>query len=239
MHTTRKKRMIKKSGFTLIEVLITVSLLAVWFAGIFAVMQNSTQLLWQTEQKALAINLTRQAIEWIQNIRDTNRMRRAGTKDACRLKTNPLVDSNSDGCENDQWIQSWRYLLSWQEVGNQKYFILDPITPISGNFDTIENALANRANAQLCKDSIWWSSCDNTQESPIIIRAIHISWLYAKDSMNRWGTALSCTNGSTTDGTIFCGWTEAKELRFCATTRIIWEQKTHSTLCSSITNFTE
>lgn len=239
MRTTRKKHMIKKSGFTLIEVLITVSLLAVWFAGIFAVMQNSTQLLLQTEQKALAINLTRQAIEWIQNIRDTNRIKRAGNKDACRLKVNPLVDTNNDGCENDEWIQSWRYILSWQYIGNQKYFTLDPIVPTTGDFDTIEGAEANRALAQLCKDTFSWSPCNDIQESPIIIRAVHISWLYAKDSTTPWGTALSCTDGTTTDGSILCGGPEAKELRFCATTRIIWEQNTHSTLCSSITNFAD
>jgi hypothetical protein len=66
--------------------------------------QNSSLLINQTKANTIAINLTREAIEIIHNIRDTNWQRWPGQKDRCRLKKDPL--SNEDNsCTNDEWIQ--------------------------------------------------------------------------------------------------------------------------------------
>jgi hypothetical protein len=66
--------------------------------------QNSSLLINQSKANTIAINLTREAIEIIHNIRDTNWQRRPGQKDDCRLKKDPLSNEDNN-CTNDEWIQ--------------------------------------------------------------------------------------------------------------------------------------
>gem|GEM_PF-5399913 len=60
------------------EILISISILAIGLAGIFVMIQNSTQTTQQIQTKTLAMNLTREAVEILYNIRDTNRTKWTG-----------------------------------------------------------------------------------------------------------------------------------------------------------------
>ncbi|MBU0625911.1 hypothetical protein KKG31_04400 [Patescibacteria group bacterium] len=46
-------------------------------------------------------------------IRDSNRNRRAGKKEECWLKIDPLNDEGDNGnCDNDTWMESGYYILT-------------------------------------------------------------------------------------------------------------------------------
>ena len=219
--------------------MITISILAIWFAGIFVMMQNSGTFVQQSKQKTLAINLTREAMEILSNIRDTNRTRRSNKKDTCRLKINPLEDTNDDGCQNDTRIQSWRYTVVPTRQENQQYFALSGIN-ISW-FDTVTDATESSGQTTLCQSQQQRASCTGNDDQEKVVRAIHISWLFKKNSVETGGTSINCPTGTGQDEATNteCGWSDAKELRFCATTRILWNQNTQIQLCSLLTNFQE
>lgn len=71
----------------MIIVVISVGLLSVVFA-----LSRGMQYVQHTRQKMLALDLAREGVEAVYNIRNTNWMRWAGVKDTCRLKIDPLVD---------------------------------------------------------------------------------------------------------------------------------------------------
>lgn len=58
----------------------------------------------EMKQRTIALNLAKEGVEAMYNIRDTNWRRRSASRDACWLKADPMVDEGNDGCENDQWI---------------------------------------------------------------------------------------------------------------------------------------
>gem|GEM_PF-4780938 len=112
-------------------------------------MQNSIKVTQQTQTKTLAINLTREAIEIIHNIRDTNRTKRSGNPESCRLKIDPLLDSNDVGCQDDYRISSGRYIIQEKEAANQKYFALEKME-IPGLLSQ-EDAITSIPSTQLCQ----------------------------------------------------------------------------------------
>ncbi len=59
--------------------------------GINAV-NNSSRYLNRLRQQTIALNIAREGIESMYQIRDTNRRRRSSQKDQCRLKADPLSD---------------------------------------------------------------------------------------------------------------------------------------------------
>jgi prepilin-type N-terminal cleavage/methylation domain-containing protein len=229
MAITSKKNKTNPNWFTIMEILISVSVLAIGFAGIFVMMQNSTQITQHTQTKTLAINLTREAVEIIHNIRDTNRTRRAGNPESCRLKTDPLVDENNDGCQNDPRMQSGWYVIQEKTAWDQKYFSLD-LVPILW-LTTQEDAINSRSFTQLCQAQTGRSSCYDTGTNVIITRAIHVLWLYDKDTTTTGWNLLNCSDG------VMCWSNTPKELRFCAHTHIIADKSSHIQLCSILTNF--
>ncbi len=234
MAITSKKQKTPIKGFTIMEILISISILAIGFAGIFVMMQNSTQITQQTQTKTLAINLTREAVEIMHNIRDTNRTKRSSNPEWCWLKTDPLDDTNNDWCENDERIGSWRYIIQEKTAGGQQYFTAEKVEILW--LESQENATAAIPFTQLCQSSTWRASCQDTQTNTIITRAIHVTWLYHKNTTTPGGDSITCPDGNA-DNELPCGWTQPKELRFCAHTYILADKSTHIQLCSMLTNF--
>lgn len=81
-----------KKGFTIIEIIIVVLLISGGLLTVVDALKNSSIYLQKTRQKIIAINLAREGMEQVMNIRNTNRQKRAGQKEQTRLKTNPFVD---------------------------------------------------------------------------------------------------------------------------------------------------
>lgn len=226
MYSTRQNN--KLRWFTIVEILIAISIVAIWFAWIFVLMQNSNRLTNQTQAKITTINLAREGIEMIHNIRDTNRQRRPAHKDACRLKVDPLYDDWD--CKNDERIQPWRYTIQKQNDGEQ-YFSLQKV-----NIEWLqpENALQYRSQIQLCLTQQWRVSCNDTTQTTVVLRAIEILWLYDKTANNP-NNQIDCINGDN----IICNNDLPKELRFCVHAHYISDIHSDTKLCSIITNFEE
>ena len=102
----------QKRGVTLIELVVAISIIAVTLGGLFAVVKRGNVETGRARQEVIAINLARQGMEAVYNMRNTNRQRRAGKKDQCRLKTNPMTDESGVGCADDQWLGSGYYIIS-------------------------------------------------------------------------------------------------------------------------------
>jgi type II secretory pathway pseudopilin PulG len=126
-------RFSRKKGFTLWEILVIVVVISIGMMAIISLLTYGLGYVQKSRQKIIAINLAREGIESIYQIRDTNRQRRAGRKEECWLKINPLVDSGNDGCMNDPWIQSGSYILTTNVISGQNYLLLTGYSSVGLN----------------------------------------------------------------------------------------------------------
>lgn len=99
-----KRKTLRKGGFTLIEILVVVF---VFSMGVIVIMQGinkTTSYISETAQRTIALNLAKEGLEAMYNIRNTNWRRRSDSRDKCWLKVDPMVDEGNDGCANDRWF---------------------------------------------------------------------------------------------------------------------------------------
>lgn len=101
-----------KKAFTLLEVVIVIFLFVLLVTTVFQLIDYGLQSSDRSRQEVVAINLAREGMESVYAIRGTNRLRRSGKKDLCRLKRNPLDDGGDQLCENDSRLGTGSYLLS-------------------------------------------------------------------------------------------------------------------------------
>ena len=110
------------SGFTLIEVLVVVFVLSM---GVLVIMQGinkTTTYISETAQRTVALNLAKEGLEAMYNIRNTNWRRRSDSRDKCWLKANPMVDEGNLGCEDDEWIYPGEWSIYQKDIQGNKYF---------------------------------------------------------------------------------------------------------------------
>ncbi len=221
-------------GFTIAEILIIIVVISVGLLSVLVVLNNGTKYIQKTRQKVIALNLAREWMEAVYQMRDTNRTRRAWVKDLCWLKINPLVDEGNERCPDDVWFSSWYYALQRLMTWEQQYFAL------SGPMFTWVN-FANGVDADdyffaLCQQSGYWDACPWVQPTTsewLYFREIQWIWLYAKDVATSWWEELLCTGWLSPQ----CGNERAKEFRFCSKVSYIWETTGEVKLCGVITNF--
>ncbi len=79
----------KFKGFTLIEVVIALSLFAIILVGIIFAVYRAYAYVQASKLQLIATNLTREGVEAVYNIRDTNWRKYSGEKDKNWLKMNP------------------------------------------------------------------------------------------------------------------------------------------------------
>lgn len=230
MHRNLKNR----SGFTILEVLLMVIVMGVSLAAIIVSLNNGMNFMQKTREKTIAINLAREGIEAVYQIRDTNRYRRAWQKESCRLKTNPLVDSegSTSDCSDDTWMTSWNYTLSTAATWWQQYFYLQLQTwvtlDLSWGIDSWDLQFS------LCKgdDGIRSGCAIPLSNEGKYFRAIRWIWLFDKTiATEGWQAMPSCTNWTA------CWNTWAKEYRFCSKVAYIGQGKWEVELCGLLTNF--
>lgn len=63
------------SGFTLMEVLVSVTVLSVGVVGAITLLNSSTSMIANSNNKVIAVNLAQEGIELVRNVRDTNFLR--------------------------------------------------------------------------------------------------------------------------------------------------------------------
>lgn len=91
----------KKNWFTMVEIILILVIIATALITIIQGISKTTQYISEMRQRTIALNLAKEGIEAVYNIRDTNWRRRSANRDQCWLKINPMIDEGGDGCEND------------------------------------------------------------------------------------------------------------------------------------------
>lgn len=223
--------------FTLWEILVVVVVISIGLLSIVSLLTYSLNFVQKSRQRVIAINLAREWIEAVYQIRDTNRQRRAGRKDQCWLKINPLVDENAVWCRDDTRMLSGSYLLTTNVVSGQQYFLL------TGYSLTTSLSLASGISTwalqyALCQSGGLWIACPGSgYVSPEWRYFREIRWygLYAKDVSTTWWSSMSCTSGASNP----CGSSSAKEFRFCSKVAYVWYGTWEVQLCGVITDFAQ
>ena len=234
--STRRWSTFVKNGFTIWEVLIIIVVISVGLLSVLVVLTNWMTYVQKTRQKVIALNLAREWMEAIYQIRDTNRTRRAWVKDQCRLKRDPLTDEWSSRCIDDEWIRTGSYVLQRFITGWQEYFALTWRTftwiDFSNGVDSGDYQFS------LCQESGFWYSCMGTESVTSewkYFREIEWLWLFLKDESQTWWVQITCSSGAGPD--LNCWTTRAQEFRFCSKVAYVgngtWEVK----LCWVLTNF--
>lgn len=93
-------------GVTLMELIIALAMLGLGLVAILNMVNGGMTNTDRLRQEIIAINLSREGVETVYNIRNTNRMRRAGQKDACWLKRDSFDTEGNASCSDDQWLIS-------------------------------------------------------------------------------------------------------------------------------------
>jgi len=163
----------KKKGFTLVEVVLVVVIVSVGIITIVTALSSGNKYLQRSREKIIAINLAREGIEQIINIRDSNWKKNAGRKEETRLRMNPMVDI-------DSWFSSGTYIIQTQITGGQQYFYG---TWSFTGFDVTKWTSGTNLQFSLCQTTTGWQACPWSQ--PIstegkFFRSIHGIWLYKK-----------------------------------------------------------
>ncbi len=223
MSTTRVNKQ-KLRWFTLIEILITISVVSIGLIAVFIWARNMIQFTQSTQERIINNNITRAGVETIYQIRDSNRLRRPEQKNSCRLKAQPI--QIHDDCAQDEWIQTWRYSIQSIQEDGQNLFGLRRLD--IEDFSIREQAIQTREHTKICLDQE--QNC-TTETTPIIMKAVEVLWLYDKTAQDQ-ETIVECNNGLGS-----CWSWDPKELRFCVHTHHQNIQQTHTMLCSIITNF--
>lgn len=233
--STRRWLVLLKKGFTIREILVIIVVISVGLLSVVVVLTNGMKYVQKTRQKVIALNLAREGMEAVYQIRDTNRTRRAWVKDACRLKSNPLVDEWNPRCDDDNRFTSGTYVLQRLMTWGQEYFAL------TGSFLPLDfnNGLDSGDYIYtLCQQSGYRNSCMWTLPSTTewkYFREIEWLWLYLKDVDVLWWSGILCTWSSWPDTN--CKNSRAKEFRFCSKVMYVWEGTWEVELCGVLTNF--
>jgi hypothetical protein len=237
-------RFATKKAFTMMEIVVLMFLLTIGFFSIVSMLNNGMRFTQIIKTKIVAINLAREGIESMFQIRDTNRQRRSSNRDKCWLKVNPLVDEI--GGPGDEWcdvldkrLGSGSYIIVTAETWGQKYFEAQKIIWEMNIKDWVQ---PGDLNYSLCfsgerypcplVEYTWWEWK--------FFRQIEGKWLFLKDSNTDWWDYIDCKYGSEIVWSDDCGDNSAKEYRFCS--KVEYENgKSISDveICSLMTNFLE
>lgn len=222
-----------KKWFTLIELIICVVIISMWFFGVIAAVKAWINFMEKTRKEVIAINMARSWMEIVYNIRDTNRNRRTSQVEKCWLKIDPMNDW-WDWCEDDAWFNTGNYIpLIWQSSW-QKYFLLSWINNdlnLKDDMDSSDYAYT------MCLSWWTWQNChwiiatwDSIKEWKFFRQ---IKWLWLQDKENN--SILNCVNWNNLN----CWDEKAKEFRFCSRVEYLywWWDIWNVEFCWILTNF--
>ena len=182
-----------------------------------------------TRSKLIAIELAREWMEAVYNIRDTNWTRWSWKRDQCWLKNDPLKDSNSEGCQDDPWIWSGEWYVVKQEGSTQRYWMLSWVSWQLNIFDWIDST---DRKFQLCNNWKYWYSCSWSISNSDLKQWRYFRWIYTLWLIDKQNdTYLSCSNWTS------CWDSSAKELRFCSIVQFFNWKVGQVKFCWVLTNF--
>lgn len=231
----------RKKGFTIWEILIVIVVVSVGLMSVISILTYAFGFVQKSRQKVIAINLAREGIESVYQIRDTNRQRWAWKKEECWLKKDPLnandwiVGNDPNDCADDHWMGSWSYILSGKSLWGQYYLLLDG--PYGDQLNLGDGLSGQDKTYSLCLTWWLWLACpyeaDNTTREWRYFR--QILWYGVYDKVGE-GSNLNCSNGNNSpcnSGDV------AKEFRFCSRVVYLGNGSGEVRLCWLLTNFAE
>lgn len=218
----------KKKWFTLVEVVLIIVIVSIGMMTVITALSSGNKYLQRSREKIIAINLAREWVEQMINIRDSNWKKNAGRKEETRLRMNPIQNL-------DNRFASGSYIIQTEISGGQQYFYGTwPFVEFSGT----QGISTNNLKYSLCQISTGWQACPwviPTSAEGKFFRSVRGVGLYKKYTTDVWGILLNCI--SSTSPSTECKDTSAKEYRFCVTVDYIGNIIGKVELCSIITNF--
>lgn len=108
-----------KRGFTLIEIVIVLFVFSTALIVVVQSLTRSTSYISEMTQKTIALNLAKEGIESVYNIRNTNWKRRSSQKNKCRLASDPMTETTT--CSSPLLSPGKRVVL---DEGNSRKMVL-------------------------------------------------------------------------------------------------------------------
>ena len=238
----------KKHWFTLVEVMIVVLIVSTTFIGIITWIISTTNYLTETRQKVIAINLAKEGVEIMYNIRNTNWRRREDQRDACWLKKDPNINAAWSTCSWDAWITSWRRSILqnwWYYTLNRQadWWDLASEKKLTEDIKAFSDELAGWTflKEEYALHMTGWKRYNYWEEPSwhetgawMFYRYIAVDWLYKKGTSTN--EKMDCQNWASGE----CwSWGVAKELRFCSVVMYTRPKVWRIQICSIMTNFEE
>ncbi len=259
----------RKSWFTLVEVIIVLLIVSTSLFTIISWASTSTTYVSEMKQKTIALNLAKEWIEAMYNLRDTNWKKWSNQKDMCWLAANPMNPWN----ECWAWITQWRWYWDEVEIWWSTYYQFHDV-----NFnDTSVWLMLTEAELEddrekflnqvkdIAEDTyhryrnfalhLSWSNRKYINSSSFTpsekeyalweyYRYIAVDWLYDKETWdkrkcNNWNKTKTNSDITCTPTGDCCWNNEAKELRFCSVVVYTRPFVWRVQVCSIMTNFTE
>jgi Tfp pilus assembly protein PilV len=112
------------SAFTLIEVVVALTLFSFVIIGVLLVVTRAYRYVENSKMQVMAVNLAREGIEMIYNIRDTNWRKYSGAKDINWLRRDPFGGSTD-------LITEGYYTLDMKLYSDQQYSTLTKIESVN------------------------------------------------------------------------------------------------------------
>lgn len=230
-------RFSNKKSFTLIETLVVIVMISWGIVWILTVLNYAFSSLDKVKKDVIAINIAREWVETVVNVRDSNWIRWAWKKEQCFLKSDPLNDFWWDWCENDIWIWSGNYILSWDYMS---WIYYNKLISVTWELNMLNSISSEDANYAMCLKNSYWYNCQwwpfNSWDIAEWRFYRQIKWVWLFDKVN--DRQIICDNWLDDDwfGNT-CWTTSAKEFRFCSKVEYLGTSIWKIELCSVITNF--
>lgn len=158
----------KKNKFwtTIVEAMVVMLIVIIWIMWMFTIYSKSQNLSTTTQNRLTAIDIAREWIEAMTNIRDTNWMLFASNTDNCWN----VIDYNSSCITASDDILQWSYIIYNDSDNRWRLFSKSTWSYSSAPY---------RTAFEVKKDSLWfysqsWSSL--TTFKPVFTREIKISY---------------------------------------------------------------
>lgn len=234
----------KKNWFTLVEIILILVIISTTLITILSWVQKASSYISQIRQKTIALNLAKEWIEIMYNIRDTNRRRRSNNRDKCWLKINPFTE-DEDGNRRTPWrwiLRDENWSFYWEKIETLADNILSTEEELTNNHQALINRISTNSELSNYKiyydpSSGYWTQNEWTENAEANLwtgtyyRYITIDGLYKKSNNQK----LNCENGNQNN----CWDSSAKELRFCSIVTYTYPHLWRAHICAIMTNFLE
>jgi hypothetical protein len=206
---------------------LALSLFAFVIVGILLALTRANAYVQTSKLQVMSMNLAREGVEMLYNIRDTNRKKYSGRKDDCRLKKDPF---STDDCK-DNSIKSGIFTIKQRVHNGQQYPALEsvstscaaPYVTFNECVDTEKAKFLIAFTGSVFLSGNWVPLSGLMQTEAKFYRVVKVLGIYNKLGTNADDTSVTANS--------------PQELRFCVKVFYMGVEYGFSELCSVMTNF--